>query len=204
MTTTTIQQKNLKAVSHAMAIGDRRYWLNGVLIEFNGAENRLVATDGHRLHMVIEDLTGLVTEPVGFIMPADMVKTCIKAKGHSGEINLTYDAGKIEARLPDGSSIISMAIDGKFPDYARVIPAESTLNPEPAVFQPSYLVDADKGLRDFLELKKSQTPSVGITPRGNSTAVLSVTGFTAIVMPIRAELTTCADLRMTQPIAKPE
>ena len=75
-----INQKDLRAVSLAMAVKDIRYYLQGVYIEANGAETRLIATDGHRLHMVIQEESGPVVEPVTFIMPADMVKKCLTAK----------------------------------------------------------------------------------------------------------------------------
>ena len=62
-----VLQKDLKAISLAMAVKDIRYYLQGVLFESNGAFTRLVATDGHRLHMVqTEDATKGIEAPVSF------------------------------------------------------------------------------------------------------------------------------------------
>ena len=183
-----IQQKDLKAVSLAMALKDIRYHLQGVLIESNGAETRLVATDGHRLHMVRQEDKGLVLDPLEFIMPADMVKKCVSVKAPHGDIYLNYDNGKISARLPDGSEIVQFATDGKFPDYRRIIPAHDGGAPEPAVFNPEYVSDAVKAFAIYAEIKGKTCPSLGIRPRGASAGVLCADNFLAIVMPMRGEL----------------
>ena len=207
MTTFTIKQKDLKAVAHAMATKDTRYYLNGVLVEHNGAETRLAATDGHRLHVVLEELTGLVIEPVSAIIPRDFVVAMLKIKpvgrGIDVEIVLTLDNGKIEARFQNQTSMVTQAIDGKFPDYCRVIPSVA-LTGEAANYNNQYLLDADKGLCDYLELSSTKTHGVGFGQNGNDSGVLSVPGFTAVVMPMRTDLCTSADIRMTKPMAKPE
>lgn len=203
-----IFQKDLKAVAHAMADRDIRYYLNGVLIECNGSQTRLVATDGYRLHAVVQETTALTVEPVSFIIPADMVKLCIKAKQPRGTkedavIYLTFDAGKIEARLPDGTSIMGAAVDGKFPDYGRLIP-RGKVNQSPAVVQPEYALDACKGLRDFLSYPSSKPCPVGLAYRGTDAAILSHGGFTALVMPYRADVTESVDNRLASPIQAPQ
>lgn len=203
-----IFHKDLKAVSHAMATQDIRYYLNGVLIECNGAQTRLVATDGHRLHAVVQETTALLVEPVSFIIPADLVRMCLKAKLPRGSkdeavIVLTFDQGKIEARLPDGTSVMGMAVDGKFPDYCRLIP-RGKLELSPAVINPEYALDAFNGLRDFLDIKKSAFPPVGFAYRGSDAAILSCGGFTAVVMPYRADITDAADRRLADPMQAPE
>lgn len=206
--TFTILQKNLRAVHHAMASNDIRYYLQGVCFENNRAETRIIATDGHRLHLVIQDHGGMITDPVRFIMPAEMVKACLKAKAPRNrvdpEITISIDGQTIEAALPDGSSIRNTALDGHFPDYCRIIPSDTSFEPSPAVFNCSYLLDAEQGLKDYLELGKKQWSDIGLTPRGSSVGVLSVPGFIAVIMPMRADLTPAADLRACKPIAAPE
>lgn len=203
----TIQQKDLRAVSYAMAKDDIRYYLNGVLVESNGAETRLVATDGHRLHAVIAEGDGPVVAPVAFIIPADMVKKCLAAKGPRADkapaIIVDYDAGKIAAKLPDGSEIVQFAIDGRFPDYQRIIP-RCDAEPEIAIFNPAYVADAVKGYSDFMEIKGKTPPSIGVRPNGASPGVLSANGFTAIIMPLRGELSGPADARLQAALQAPE
>lgn len=205
----SITQKDLKAVSLAMATKDIRYYLMGVNLEHNGKQTRLIATDGHRLHAIINDHEGAtLCEPVSFIMPLDMVKKCLAAKAPRQDkeptIWITYDQGKIEARLPDGALITQFAVDGRFPDYARIIPrSESITAPEAAHFNPDYVSDAIKGYALFMGLSGKVPPSLGLNPQGNRAAFLSANGFTAIVMPMRGELSTSPDLRLHEPIASP-
>jgi DNA polymerase-3 subunit beta len=204
MTSFEINQKDLKAVSHAMATNDIRYYLNGVLIEHNGAETRIVATDGHRMHMVIQENKGLVVAPVEFIIPADMVKKCITAKASrqdkSPKIVITYDNGKISARLPDGSEIVQFATDGKFPDYRRIIPQLDGSAPEISVFNIDYVADAIKGFCDYAEIKGKTKPSIGLRPRGNSSGVLCVDNYLAVVMPMRGEISPMPAPKFSQPL----
>jgi DNA polymerase-3 subunit beta len=199
-----INQKDLKAVSHAMATNDIRYYLNGVFIEHNGAETRIVATDGHRMHMVIQENEGQVVAPVEFIIPADMVKKCITAKAprqdKSPKIFITYDNGKISARLPDGSEIVQFATDGKFPDYRRIIPQIDGSAPEISVFNNDYVADAIKGFCDYAEIKGKTKPSIGLRPRGNSSGVLCVDNYLAVVMPMRGEISPMPAPKFSQPL----
>jgi DNA polymerase-3 subunit beta len=210
-TSITVFQKDLKAVAHAMATKDVRYYLCGVLIQSNAAETRLVATDGHRLHAVqhIGQDNKMIQEPVSVILPLEMVKTCIKAKvarhNHCPEITFYIDGSQIEAALPDGTSIKSFAVDGKFPDYCRILsfPMETFTN-EAAAFNPSYLVDADQGLRDYLELNKSQSHGLSMAQRGTSVGILASGGFVAAVMPTRAEMCKGFAVGLGKPLQAPE
>jgi hypothetical protein len=167
-----------------------------------------VATDGHRLHAVVQETTALIVEPVSFIVPADLVKLCLKAKLPRGSkeeavVLFTFDHGRIEARLPDGTSVMGSAVDGRFPDYCRLIP-RGKLELSPAVINPEYALDAFNGLRDFLDIKKSAFPPVGFAYRGSDAAILSCGGFTAIVMPYRADITETVDRRLAEPMQAPE
>jgi DNA polymerase-3 subunit beta len=204
MTSFEINQKDLRAVSHAMATNDIRYYLNGVFIEHNGAETRLVTTDGHRMHMVIQENKGLVVAPVEFIIPADMVKKCITAKASrqdkAPKIVITYDNGKISARLPDGSEIVQFATDGKFPDYRRIIPQLDGSAPEISVFNNDYVADAIKGFCDYAEIRGKTKPSIGLRPRGNSSGVLCVDNYLAVVMPMRGEISPMPAPKFSQPL----
>lgn len=202
-----INQKDLKAVSYAMAQKDIRYYLQGVYIEANGAETRLVATDGHRLHMVIQEQGGAVIDPISFIMPADMVKKCLAVKASKADkypkILITYDQGKISARLPDGSEIVQFATDGKFPDYRRIIPALDGGAPEPCIFNPDYVSDAVRGWCDYAEIRKSSPPTIGIRPRGASAGVLCLENYLAVVMPLRGDVSPMPAPKFSQELQSP-
>ena len=211
-----IKQKDLKAVALAMAVKDLRYYLQGVHVESNGATTRIVATDGHRLHIVqTEDKERLVSPIVSFIMPFDFVKHCIKVKGPRGDneprIMLDYsETGKIEARLPDGSSIVASATDGKFPDFLRIVrdayaaKAESDDQPLAQVFNQSYVSDAADALAIYLEHKSKTPPAIGLRPRGSSVGVLACGEFLALVMPMRGELSPLPNPSFGEPMQAPQ
>lgn len=205
----SIKQTDLKAVSLAMSQKDIRYYLMGVNIEHNGQETRLVATDGHRLHaVVIENGGETLVDPVSFIMPLDLVKKCVSAKANRQDreprIEIDYDQGRITATLPDGSQVSQMATDGRFPDYTRRIPrSESITAPEAAHFNPEYVADAIKGYAIFMGLSGKNTPSLGLNPQGSRAGFLSANGFTAVVMPMRGELSGNPDVRLSMPIKSP-
>ena len=207
--TITVYQKDLKAVAHAMATKDVRYYLCGVLIESNAAETRLVATDGHRIHAVqhIGQDNKAIQQPVSVIVPADMVKACIKAKSKNAyaEIHFYIDGSQIEAALPDGSSIKNSAVDGKFPDYCRIfsLPLDTFTN-EAAVFNPAYLVDADQALKDYLQINKTASHGLGIAQRGQSVGILASGGFAAAIMPMRSEPCKGFPVGLALPLKSPE
>lgn len=208
-----IRQKDLKAVALAMAVKDLRYYLQGVLIEFNRAQTRIVATDGHRLHIIQTEGSSMVCQPISFIMPADLVKHCIKVKGPRGIVDpiitLSYESveGKIEARLPDGSSIVASAIDGKFPDYARIVRDGCTpMEGEPIaqVFNQAYVSDAMEALAIYLEHRGSTPPAFGLRPRGTACGVLASGDFLAMIMPMRGELSGLPRPSFGEPMQAPE
>lgn len=203
MTTIVIKQHILKSVSYAMAKNEIRYYLDGVLIEHNGAETRLVATDGHRLHAaLIEHPAGVLVDPVTAIMPRDFVLALCKVKGRKGvspEIFLTIDGAKLEAALPDGTAISSPAIDGRFPDYPKTIP--ESFSGEVGAYRPDYILDAHKGVADFFGIKDHSMPFV---QNGKGAGGISIPGFVAIAMPYIATEPCGIDTRFKSPIASPE
>jgi DNA polymerase III sliding clamp (beta) subunit (PCNA family) len=197
-------------------VKDIRYYLQGVYVESNGAMTRIVATDGHRLHIVqTENNERLVSPIVSFLMPSDLVKHCLKVKGPRQDkeprIMLDYsETGKIEARLPDGSSIVASAIDGKFPDYLRIVRDVYALKPdnegEPLaqVFNQSYVSDAADALAIYLEHRGSTPPAIGLRPRGSSVGILACGEFLALVMPMRGDLSPLPNPSFGEPLQAPE
>ncbi|MBS1208477.1 MAG: dnaN [Proteobacteria bacterium] len=114
-------RRQLAQVAYAMAAQDIRYYLNGLLMQVQGNELRMVATDGHRLAMstnVLEDEFAK-TE---VILPRKTVLELTRQLADTEdpvEIVITgnqacFRFGPIE--------LITKLIDGKFPDYERVIP----------------------------------------------------------------------------------
>jgi DNA polymerase III subunit beta len=111
----------LKQVEFAMAQQDIRYYLNGLLLEVNENKLNLVGTDGHRLSFTSATLNQSY-EKSEVILPRKTVIELIKLLDDSDEeITIEIAAGQVNFSFGE-ISLISKVIDGKFPDYHRVIP----------------------------------------------------------------------------------
>ncbi len=117
--------RNLIERTHfAMAQQDVRYYLNGLLLEVSSGIVRLVATDGHRLAFQELPTEAEVTEPRQVIVPRKGVMELMRLLADSdAEAGLTLSPNHIRLTLGD-IRFTSKLIDGKFPDYQRVIPRE--------------------------------------------------------------------------------
>ena len=112
----------LKQVEFAMAQQDIRYYLNGLLLEVMENKLNLVGTDGHRLSFTSTTLNQSY-DKIDVILPRKTVVELIKLLDDSqDEINIEISAGQVNFAFNE-IRLISKVIDGKFPDYHRVIPA---------------------------------------------------------------------------------
>jgi len=112
----------LKQVEFAMAQQDIRYYLNGLLLEVDGNKLNLVGTDGHRLSFTSTTLSQS-HEKTDVILPRKTVIELIKLLEDSDEeVAIEIAAGQVNFAFGD-MRLISKVIDGKFPDYHRVIPS---------------------------------------------------------------------------------
>ena len=108
-------------VSYAMAQQDIRYYLNGLLMIADGTQLRLVATDGHRLGYVATELETSVPK-IEVILPRKTVLELTKQLADTDDpVEITLAGNQAVFRL-DAIELITKLIDGKFPDYERVIP----------------------------------------------------------------------------------
>ena len=111
----------LKQVEFAMAQQDIRYYLNGLLIEVNGNKLSVVGTDGHRLSFTCTELAKSYDKQE-FILPRKTVIELIKLLDDS-EHDASIEISQAQVNFSFGEiRLISKVIDGKFPDYNRVIP----------------------------------------------------------------------------------
>jgi DNA polymerase-3 subunit beta len=108
----------------AMAQQDVRYYLNGLLLETAPGVIRLVATDGHRLAFQELKAEVDVTETRQIIVPRKGILELLRLLADSdAEVVLNLGVNHIRLALDD-IRFTSKLIDGKFPDYQRVIPRE--------------------------------------------------------------------------------
>ncbi|MCY4153904.1 MAG: DNA polymerase III subunit beta [Gammaproteobacteria bacterium] len=113
----------LERTAFAMARQDVRYYLNGVLLEAEAGRLRAVATDGHRLALCEVDIAFPTEEKKQLIMPRKGVMELLRLLHDSeDEVEIVMSGNHI--RIVRGDLIFtSKLIDGKYPDYNRVIPA---------------------------------------------------------------------------------
>lgn len=120
-----LSQKELREllllVQFSMAQQDIRYYLNGMLLVLDGETMRVVATDGHRLSYA----SGAVAkqeEKREVILPRKAVLELARLLSESEEpVDIEIYSNQVKFRFGD-IELTTKIIDGKFPDYTRVIP----------------------------------------------------------------------------------
>lgn len=122
----SLPQRTLKTLiektQFAMAQQDVRYYLNGLLLDCVDGELRAVATDGHRLAYACAAVTAAATAQV--IVPRKGVQELARLLADSDEpAQVRIGTNHIQVVIGD-IRFTSKLIDGKFPDYQRVIPRE--------------------------------------------------------------------------------
>jgi len=190
MATINIYRTKLKAASRFMAVQDVRVGLTGVLIESNDIQTRIVATDGHTMFCGYDDAKGDNVGSFAGIMPSDTVKAILSWKANYKSAN---DAPVIITTCDDpcgehraewcGNVCIFRLIEGKFPDYTRVIP--QALSGLAGNYDPDYLARAKAAAVD---LGLSKKYGINLTQNGDGPALVTFSPQAfAIIMPMRGE-----------------
>lgn len=112
----------LEQVSFAMAVHDIRYYLNGILFVAQGKQLALVATDGHRLAFSQAELAvELPKQEV--ILPRKTVLEMQRLLSDKQDEPIKIQFANNQAKfLFNGIEFVTKLVEGKFPDYNRVIP----------------------------------------------------------------------------------
>ncbi len=124
----SIPQKTLKLLiektAFAMAQQDVRYYLNGMLLEISNEKIRFVATDGHRLALSeFKCHTGISADKQIIIPRKGVLELARLLTSADGDVDIILSQNHI--RVETGNLIFtSKLIDGKYPDYNRVIPVD--------------------------------------------------------------------------------
>jgi DNA polymerase-3 subunit beta len=114
----------IEKTSFAMAQQDVRYYLNGILMEITASSIKLVATDGHRLALSELSLESGVGEDRQIIIPRKAVMELSRLLD-SGDSPARCEMSQNHLRVETGSLVFTTKlIDGKFPEYQRVIPVD--------------------------------------------------------------------------------
>lgn len=114
----------LSQVQYSMAVQDIRYYLNGLLMQVEGSQLRLVATDGHRLAYSGTTIDADLPK-AEVILPRKTVLELFKLLNNPSEpLTVELLNNQVRFRCND-TVIVSKVVDGKFPDFNRVIPLDN-------------------------------------------------------------------------------
>lgn len=108
-------------VQYAMAQQDIRYYLNGLLLVVTGNELRVVSTDGHRLAYASEHLSESQTRTEVILPRKTIIELSRLLADNDDALEVRLSPNQAVFRFGD-IELVSKLIDGKFPDYERVIP----------------------------------------------------------------------------------
>ena len=185
MNRTTITVEQARGLILASAKNDVRYYLQGALIDFEAG--RAVSTDGHCL-LAINIETSVVDPAYGSaIVPRDALEQISKAGSKFDTVEIAYGPDGVTLARSSGLQITVPAINGRFPDYRRVIP--ESISGEPAQFDPDLMARICKALR--LAVDAGPKACTYVEYNGTSSALVSVKGCSeqaiAVCMPWRAE-----------------
>lgn len=121
----SVPQKALKnllsQVSFAMAVHDIRYYLNGILFVVEGTQLSLVATDGHRLAFASATLDIEVPKQEVILPRKTVIELQRLLSDAEGTIEMQFANNQAKFSF-QGMEFVSKLVEGKFPDYNRVIP----------------------------------------------------------------------------------
>ena len=121
----SVPQKTLKLllgqVSFAMAVHDIRYYLNGILFVAEGKQLSLVSTDGHRLAFSSATLDVEVPKQEVILPRKTVLEMQRLLSDKEGAIEMQF-AGNQARFTFEGMQFVTKLVEGKFPDYNRVIP----------------------------------------------------------------------------------
>jgi len=125
----------IQKTAFAMASGDVRYYLNGMLFEIDGGEVRCVSTDAHRLAFAKK--AGKAAEPQVGETLEDAARSCIVPRKAVQEltkllssaqdtIHLKMSKQRLVAEMGD-YRLTCRLVDGRYPDYTKVIPKDNDI-----------------------------------------------------------------------------
>jgi len=161
-----IETSKLKAALFCSATKDIRYYLNGVLLRKRGNNFNLFSTDGHVAFCGnLGEIENDFTSDFDIIIPAEVVKQACQAKQTSiALVSALVSTGVEKYSL---GNVLFTAIQGKFPDLSRIIPA--TTSGEVTQFQPAILKQVFDSLNAWCGSKKR---TYKIQHNGEGTALI--------------------------------
>lgn len=123
--TITLNIAVLAACAPMMAKHDVRYYLNGMLLTPELGTVRAVATDGHALATGLDAYSTWAGDQAPVIVPRALVEWALK-NIKRGPVTIERDGDALTVRAGNGAAMTDARVDGKFPDWHRVMPVALT------------------------------------------------------------------------------
>jgi len=114
----------LKKTSYAMSSDETRYVLNGILFSFKENKLTMVATDGRRLALVDIEVEFPRSQEIDIIVPTKCVTELGRLVGEEGDLKMMIGENQVAFEV-NGTLLVSKLIEGNYPNYRQVIPAEA-------------------------------------------------------------------------------
>ncbi|MEI8310911.1 MAG: DNA polymerase III subunit beta, partial [Verrucomicrobiota bacterium] len=114
----------LRKTSYAISSDETRYVLNGILFSLADNKLTLVATDGRRLALFDSDIEFPKSHERDFILPTKAVTELQRLLGEEGEVTISTSDNLASFEL-NGAFLASKLVEGNYPNYRQVIPAEA-------------------------------------------------------------------------------
>ncbi|MFC1667106.1 DNA polymerase III subunit beta [Candidatus Omnitrophota bacterium] len=118
----SVLKKMLSLTSFSMSHDETRYVLNGALFLFNTNKLIIVTTDGKRLSLIKKD-AGKNALNKSIIIPSKTIYELNRSLDDQGEVNITFSENQVKFELKN-IVVVSRLIEGEFPQYEQVIPAQ--------------------------------------------------------------------------------
>jgi DNA polymerase III subunit beta len=119
----------LKKTAFAISTDESRYVLNGIYLSLKDHKITMVATDGRRLALVDEEADVADKSQGEFIIPSKAVNELSRLLTDKGEVDVNFSENQasftLKAEKGPGVLIVSKLIEGNYPNYRQVIPAET-------------------------------------------------------------------------------
>ncbi len=124
-----ILKEMIRKTFFSVSPDETRQALNGLLMETEGDMASLVGTDGHRLALISRPVTSHAAkgEKASFLLPKKALSELLKLMEDDDE-KFGFSSHENHLAFIHGKQVIvSRKIDGKFPNYRQVIPADNQL-----------------------------------------------------------------------------
>lgn len=138
-----LDARQVKCVMNFQSKNDVRYYLNGFLV----GDGKMVSTDGHRMAIVESpnsDFEPIIIQIRGTLLSSAVECEFVFIGDDYGIVQTTNSKGQEQDKV-----LKFCIIDGRFPDWKRVVPTCDPVEMSNIGFNLSYLVDVDKAARDL-------------------------------------------------------